>query len=60
MPRTTSTHWFSSSGLDHTLASRLGSVTMRAIMRRNAQAPTFQAIKRRVASRMSTPSCNGT
>ena len=25
MPRTTSTHWFSSSGLEQTLASRLGS-----------------------------------
>ena len=55
MPRTTSTHWFSSSGLDYTLASRLGSMTMCKIRMRNAQAPTFQAIKRRVASRMSTP-----
>src|SRR3984957_6036767 len=60
IPRTTSTHWFSSSGLEKTLASRLGSITMCRIRKRNAQAPTFHAIKRRVASRISTPSCNGT
>src|SRR5277367_1607858 len=60
IPRTTSTHWFSSSGLEKTLASRLGSITMCRISMRNAQAPTFQAIKRRVASWISTPSCNGT
>ena len=59
-PRTTSAHWFSSSGRDWTRASRLESMTMCKIRMRNAHAPTFQAMRSRVASRISTLSRKAT